>query len=135
MIAYLRMVYNPSDEVSLNRIINVPPRKIGGKTLGSLQETAAQFGVSAGSVLVDLGSKGEDSDYWETFSNREIGHLESFGRKLQGWQEDSLQFPLPDLVDRILEDVRYREYLEDGSQEGFERWGNVDELRKLAYEI
>ena len=134
VIAYLRLIYNPSDEVSLNRIINVPPRKIGGKTLASLQETAAHFNLSAGSVLVDLGSKGENSDYWDSFSSREVGNLESFGRQLTSWQEDALQFPLPDLVDCILEDIRYREYLEDGSQEGFERWGNVDELRKLAYE-
>ena len=134
VIAYLRLVYNPSDEVSLNRIISVPPRKIGGKTLSSLQETAAHFRVSAGSVLIDLGNKGENSDYWESFSSREIGHLENFGRQLCGWQENSLQFPLPDLVDSILEDIRYREYLEDGSDEGLERWGNVDELRKLAYE-
>ena len=40
VIAYLRLVQNPDDEVSLNRVINVPPRGIGDKTLVALQLAA-----------------------------------------------------------------------------------------------
>jgi DNA helicase-2/ATP-dependent DNA helicase PcrA len=41
---------------------------------------------------------------------------------------------LPDLFDRILNDIAYREYIDDGSEEGQGRWENVQELRRLAFE-
>ncbi len=60
VIAYLRLVHNPADEVSLARVINVPQRQIGDKTLQGLMDYAHQIGISAGIVLMDL-PKGTDS--------------------------------------------------------------------------
>ena len=48
VIAYLRLVHNPADEISLARVINVPPRGIGDKTLAALQLAAQQAGITAG---------------------------------------------------------------------------------------
>ena len=42
--------------------------------------------------------------------------------------------PLPALFDRILSDIGYQEYIDDDSEEGQDRWDNVQELRRLAYE-
>ena len=47
MIAYLRLVQNPADEVSLGRVINVPPRGIGDKTMVALQPGRAAGRTSA----------------------------------------------------------------------------------------
>src|SRR2546422_11584321 len=46
MLAYLRLLLNAGDELSLRRIINVPNRKIGPKTLGEIQQWANEKGVS-----------------------------------------------------------------------------------------
>jgi DNA helicase II / ATP-dependent DNA helicase PcrA len=54
LIAFLRLIYNPKDEVSLNRVINLPPRGIGGITLERLQSSARQAGLSSGEVLLSL---------------------------------------------------------------------------------
>ena len=58
MIAFLRLMENPADEVSLLRVIGVPPRGIGDKTILALQSAAFQAGISAGEVLLDLGQQG-----------------------------------------------------------------------------
>ncbi len=54
VISYLRLVYNPDDEASLGRIINVPPRGIGDKTMIALQLRAQQTQQSVGQILIDL---------------------------------------------------------------------------------
>ncbi len=53
ILAYLRLIVNPNDEVSLRRVINVPPRRIGPKTIEKLTEVAKQKGISVRDVLRD----------------------------------------------------------------------------------
>ena len=135
VLAYLRLAQNPLDEVSLLRVINVPPRGIGDKTLVNLQLVAQHNGVSPGQVLLDLGRKGEESPYWEAFKGRSVLTLADFGALIAGWQElVAAGAPLPVLFDRILADVGYQRYVDDQSEEGLDRWENVQELRRLAYE-
>ena len=55
VIAYLRLVHNPSDEVSLTRVINVPPRGIGDKTFLALRTQAQKLGLSPGDLLLEMG--------------------------------------------------------------------------------
>jgi DNA helicase-2/ATP-dependent DNA helicase PcrA len=135
MIAYLRLVHNPTDEVSLARIINVPTRKIGSKTENHLKKTASQAGISPGLLLLDLGRHLEQSPFWEQFSGRETAALAGFGQMFYNWRGAANQMALPHLVERILEDTAYRDYLEDGSQEGVDRWANVEEFLRLAQEF
>ena len=61
---------NPSDDISLGRAINVPPRGIGDKTILGLQLTAQQAGLSSGEVIIDLGRKGTESLFWKDFTGR-----------------------------------------------------------------
>jgi DNA helicase II / ATP-dependent DNA helicase PcrA len=133
LIAYLRLVQNPSDEISLGRVINVPPRGIGDKTLISLQLAAQKSEVTPGQVLLDLGQRGKDSPYFAQLS-RGATLLADFGALLAGWHAHVETLPLPDLFDRILEDTVYYEHINDGSEDGRSRWENVQELRRLAYE-
>jgi len=84
--------------------------------------------------LQDLGARGQDSDYWKVFSGRGAALLADFGAQISSWRAEAAQLALPALFDRILAGSGYPEYLQDGSDEGAERWENVQELRKLAYE-
>ena len=134
MIAFLRLVQNPADEISLTRAIGVPPRGIGDKTLLTLQAIARTAELSAGSVLVDLGRQGKASPYWEEFKGRPAALLADFGAMIGTWFEASASQTLPALFDRIISDTGYEPYIKDESEEGEERWENVQELRRLAYE-
>ena len=135
VIAYLRLVHNPKDEISLRRVINVPTRKIGSKTVDSLAEAARLAESSMGEVLLELALRGEQSEYWAALG-RSAHALWSFARLLAGWIDAAQKFSLPDLFDRILLDVEYQEYISDaGEDEAIDRWANVQELRRLAFEF
>lgn len=132
VIAYLRLIHNPSDEFSLNRIISTPPRGIGDKTLQSLRTVALRNGQAPSEALIALGSRPETG--YEALSGRARSVLADFGSLLAKWVElkDTLT-PLT-LMDRVLDDIDYQSYIDDGSDEGQDRWENVLELRRLAAE-
>ena len=131
MIAFLRLVYNSNDEASLDRVINVPPRGIGDKTLTNLHLVARQQGLSAGAVLLDL-ARGSNSPYWEGFSARAAAPLADFAGMLANWRAALSIATITELFDRIATDIGYQSYLDDGTEEGAERWENVSELRRLT---
>lgn len=133
MVAYLRLAYNANDEVSLDRIINVPTRGIGDKSLLGLHNAAREVGISPGAVLLNL-ARGSDSPYWDKFSGRAAVPLAQFGGMLTAWRDLITVATVPELFDRIANDIRYKDHLDDGTDEGKERWENVLELRRLAEE-
>ncbi|MBE0685853.1 MAG: UvrD-helicase domain-containing protein [Anaerolineaceae bacterium] len=135
VIAFLRLVHNPKDEVSIRRVINVPPRKIGDKSVEKLAEVARLTESSLGDVLQELGVLGSQSELWGAL-DRSAASIHQFARLMVGWLEIKDKASLPDLFDRILLDVEYQEYLQDGSEEEvIDRWGNVQELRRQAFEF
>jgi len=133
MIAFLRLVYNANDEASLNRVINVPPRGIGTKTITTLYSAASALGITPGALVLDL-ARGSNSPYWEQFSNRAAISLADFGVSLANWRAAAQTLTVTELFDLIATDIGYKEYLDDGTDEGVERWENVSELRRLTQE-
>ena len=133
IIAFMRLIYNPSDEASLDRIINVPPRGIGDKTLITLHTVARQNETSAELVLLDL-ARGSNSPYWNQFTGRSVIALTDFGASLANWIAAAPAFTVSELFDRIVSDLNYKAYIDDESEEGEERWENVQELRRVALE-
>jgi len=134
MICFLRLVENPSDEVSLLRVIAVPPRGIGDKTINALQIAAMEAGISTGGVLLDLGKNGDTSPYWNKVG-RSAAIVADFGEMLNEWQTAKNNSSTVALFDRIIHDVGYEEYVKEQSEEGNDRWENVQELRRLAYDF
>jgi DNA helicase-2/ATP-dependent DNA helicase PcrA len=133
VIAYLRLVHNPNDQVSLDRVINTPTRGIGNKTQTDLRIQAQKLNLSPGDLLIEL-AKGEDSPHYENFTKRAAVSLARFGKLFSSWVEDRNEFVPRDLMDKVLDDVGYRTYIDDGTEEGRDRWENVTELRRLAAE-
>jgi DNA helicase-2/ATP-dependent DNA helicase PcrA len=133
ILAYMRLVHNPHDEVSLLRVINTPRRKIGNKTINYMRTLALNEKLAPKAVLLDL-AKGETSEYDASFTKGAALALGGFGRLLAGWLEAAPELPPLKLLDRIIQDVDYQSYIDDGSDEGTDRWDNVLELRRLATE-
>ncbi len=134
LIAYLRVIHNPSDEVSLLRILNTPPRGIGNKTVLALRAYAQQQKMSSGEAVLAIAAEPE-SAVSEIFPQRAVIAVARFGDLLAGWRDQMSQSTPLQILDRLMSDIDYRAYLDDGSQEGQERWDNVMELRRLAAEF
>ena len=134
IICFLRLVENPADEVSLQRVVGVPPRGIGEKTIQNLQAAANQAGISSGEALLDLGRSNEKSVFWPLIG-RSAGLLADFGAQLAEWCTLKEKLSLVNLFERILLDVGYENYINDQTDEGIDRWENVEELKRLALDF
>jgi DNA helicase-2/ATP-dependent DNA helicase PcrA len=132
IIAYLRVIINPDDIVSLRRIINTPRRKIGVKTFADLLQNASNKGLTPGAFLLTLAV--EEGTNQEVFNSSVAARLSGFAGQLAKWRTLVDRLPPVEMIDQVLKDIDYRIYIEDGSDEGFDRWENVDELRRLASE-
>lgn len=129
VLAYLRVVGNPFDSVSLARVLNVPPRGIGRKTQEELFTWAAQNSWQPAEALLYLA---EDPTLRHPFKARALTALLEMGQLLQGWVRLREQLSVGDLLDTILTQTDYRTYIDDGTPEGADRWENVMELRNVA---
>ena len=129
LMAYMRIIHNPYDTVSLTRIINVPPRQIGAKTLAGLVDWAARRGVPLYDALHDLAG-GSDAPIYTAGKNA----LLQFYDMWREWIALRDQVSVLELLDKVIEGTGYGAYLRDGSQEGEDRWENVLELRSVASE-
>jgi DNA helicase-2/ATP-dependent DNA helicase PcrA len=133
IIAYLRLVHNPADEISLDRVINIPPRGMGDKTILALHTAAREANTSPSAVLMDL-ARGEASPFWIQFSSRAALPLGHFGTLLSNWRAEAPRATVTELFDRITRDIKYQTFIDDDTEEGAERWENVQELRRLTVE-
>jgi DNA helicase II / ATP-dependent DNA helicase PcrA len=129
LIAYLRLIHNPADAVSFSRIINVPTRGIGAKTQQMLAQWAAQQGRQPGEALIRLVS---DPEVQHPFNGRALNALSNFGQMLRDWVALRDKAGVAFLLDSILERASYRDYVDDGTEEGRDRWANVMEFRGVA---
>jgi DNA helicase-2/ATP-dependent DNA helicase PcrA len=132
VIAYLRLAHNPNDELSLTRMINVPTRGIGDKTLQVLRTQAQKAGLPPGLFLLELGRNPEP--YREAFAARQLTVLAIFASRVSAWQVQAAELSPLYILDRILDETDYHSYIDDGTDEGTDRWENVMELRRLAAE-
>ncbi|MBN1177464.1 MAG: UvrD-helicase domain-containing protein [Dehalococcoidales bacterium] len=132
IIAYLRLIQNPYDSVSLLRIINVPQRGIGQRSLDELAGWARSQEVPEYRALQML-AESKDSGADLPFSSRTVKVLAGFAVMVGDFIEKSRELNLVDLFDLVVENSGYRTYLE-GLVDGEDRWENVLELRGVAQE-
>lgn len=132
IIAYMRLVHNPNDEPSLLRVINVPPRGVGDKTLQVLRTQAQKISLTPGELLLQMGGDGEQ--FKTTFPHRAMTILVSIGELFSRWISQVGELDPLKIMDRIIDETDYHAYIDDGTDEGNDRWENVMELRRLASE-
>ncbi|MGQ9628154.1 MAG: ATP-dependent helicase [Anaerolineae bacterium] len=130
ILAYLRLIHNPYDLVSLTRIINLPPRGIGAKTISALESIAERLGVPLYTALQALRNEGEAS----LADSRGRKALLRFSDLLEEFISARDGRNALELLDLVLKKTEYEKYIRDGTEEGEERWENIVELRKVAAE-
>jgi DNA helicase-2/ATP-dependent DNA helicase PcrA len=125
LLAYLRLLLNAADTASLQRIINVPARKVGPKTLNELLIWAEQEDLTAMEALHRV----EEHPTLTTGSKRA---LTSFVKLMDSLTTAARERPLPELIDQIVLQSGYALEIRDGTDEGEDRWNNLQELRRVA---
>ena len=135
VIAYLRLISNPYDGVSMERVINVPPRGIGSRTVEELARWAQDRDLPLYTGLQSMVANGEEDGPERPLAPRALTVLERFLQLLNGLMEEAGKLGVGDLVDALLERIGYRRYLMDADDRGEERWENVQELRGQAQEF
>ena len=124
VLAYLKVIANPLDDISLKRIINVPSRGLGKATVQSLEDIARSRVVSvfkAMDIAVDEG----------IVSKKAVNGLKNFKALLEGFIEYSSAHSVGDVLRRVLEKTGYLETLKGDE----ERLRNVGEMLNEAAEF
>ena len=128
IIAYLRVVYNPNDDVSLARIINEPKRKIGNATLEKARNIAREKETS----LYDVISHADDYPEFKTA----IKKLLSFSEIIQSLIKLKDTVTIEDLTGRILNDTGYMpELVMEDTTESKTRIENLGEFISVITEF
>ena len=130
VIAYLRLIVNPVDTVSLLRIINTPTRGIGKTTIDRIVQMAQQLTVPVWEILTD-----EDSV--KTIAGRAANSIIQFVEMIVKWQKELENIPASEIVQGILDDSGYVADLKSKkTDEAEDRLENVKELLNavLQYE-
>ncbi|MEB3173522.1 MAG: UvrD-helicase domain-containing protein, partial [Cyanobacteriota bacterium] len=126
VLAYLRLLVNPADTVSLLRVLNVPRRGIGKTTIERLTDAASQLGVPLWEVV-------RDAEAVRSLGGRSAKGLLQFCELINGLQERVADTAPSELVQRVMEQSGYvAELIADGSDEAEERRRNLQELVNAA---
>jgi DNA helicase II / ATP-dependent DNA helicase PcrA len=122
VLAYLRLIANPVDTVSLKRIINVPRRGIGKTTIDGLEKAATELGVPLWDIISDETSV-------KTLAGRSVKAVTGFANMVKVWQSLVETVNASAMVQQVIEDTGYLNDLRDkGTEEDLDRAQNVQEL-------
>ncbi len=129
ILAYLRLLENPADELSLKRIINVPPRGIGAATVDKIAELASRQGVSLLTALQQAGQGG-------LLASGPRGKVAAFSDLLQRFSSMVTTRPLPQLVRAVMEESGYLDRLRQSrDDDDSERLENLEQLQAAVEEF
>lgn len=121
IVAYLSLINNKEDNISFRRIVNVPPRKIGEKTIEELERIRTEKGLSLYGAL---------SDYIKEHDSKPLKEFYSLIEELSTL---SKELPLTRFVEEVISKLNYFNYLETKFKEDAEeRIGNVKEFVNMV---
>jgi DNA helicase-2/ATP-dependent DNA helicase PcrA len=122
LLAYLRLIANPRSDTDLLRVINVPARGIGDKTVERLTDIASERALSVYEAIPHAILGGELG----TAAQKKLGAFRSL---IETLRESGTRLPPSDIAARVLESTGYRDMLHDAdSAEADARLGNLEEL-------
>lgn len=122
IIAYLRLLYQPSDRMSFSRIVNIPVRGIGATSLEKFLGWQANSGMDIISSMVNAGET-------SSLTPRAKNALTAFGELLRTLQAKiQADTPPSELIEILVDKTGYRDYLQDGTPQAEDREDNLGSL-------
>ena len=127
IIAYIRLIYQPNDRASFDRIINVPTRGIGAKSVQNFNSWASDENYTLQQALQRVG----DCQSLTTKARNSLVELSDIISSLRTISQES---SVSGLIESLIKRIEYLEYLQDGSMQAESRQENVQELLSVASE-
>lgn len=125
IVAYLRLIYQPEDRASFERVVNVPARGIGATSLERFVSWREQNGFGIGEALSRL----EECPGLPAKAAQGLGGLRNL---LDDFRAQAEIIPVADLIDALIRRLDYFAYISDGTIQGESRIENVRELLSVA---
>ncbi len=127
VLAYLRLIIQPEDRVSFERIVNIPVRGIGAKSLEHFYAWLQQNDLTIAAALANIAG-------CDQLTAKALAALSDLGATLSELRVVAKTTSLTGLIDSLLRRIDYLHYLEDGTPVGEARQENVKELLSVAQE-
>ncbi len=126
VLAYLRLLINPADTLSLLRVLNVPKRGIGKTTVLRLTDAASQLGIPLWDVI-------SDAEAVASLGGRATKSLLQFSELINNLRELFIDLAPSELIQEVLEKSGYvKELISEATDEAEERRRNLQELVNAA---
>jgi len=122
VLAYLRLLCNPDDDISVRRVVNLPRRGIGGTTVGRVERFAEAERIPFLAAL----NRAEEIP---ALDGRAVKAVRGFLEKIEGLEKSAAEGPAA-AVKAVLEDIGYLEHVEQ--ERTFEALGRAENLRELV---
>lgn len=123
ILAYLKVLVNPQDDISIKRIINVPKRSIGDATVNKVQDFANSFELNMWDALSEVRSV-------PTLTARNVSCIEPFVQLMENFMILSETTPVSMLIETILEDTGYMDQLKKSNE--IEDKSRIENLKELV---
>ena len=134
IIDYLRVINEPGNNEAVERIVNVPPRRVGDATIKSLHEEARLKDLSLWTLVCNI-ARGQSKASTKVSASAEKG-LTSFVNVILSGQSRLDQVSPVDLINLVIKKIDFQVYLKNKYENEFEaRWSNVEELIAQAADV
>jgi len=139
ILSYMRFIYNLKDDLSISRILNVPVRKMGPKSVGKIHELSRECKCNVGELIVgtyEISNSLEESlsiSYTEI--EKRIEDMRQFSNLVELFGSLYTQVKGLDVlstIDLILRKSKYVDWIDDGSEEAEYKKENIEELKSVA---
>ncbi|KKP64244.1 MAG: ATP-dependent DNA helicase PcrA, partial [candidate division WS6 bacterium GW2011_GWE1_34_7] len=142
ILSYMRFIYNLKDDLSMSRILNVPTRKIGPKSVAKLHSLSRECKCSVGELIVGTFEISHSLERIleispEVYTNIEskLDDMKQFNTLIELFGSLYIQVHGLDVlssIDLILRKSKYLEWIDDGSEEAEYKKENIEELKNVA---
>lgn len=127
ILAYLRIIFQPEDRVSFERVVNVPTRGIGAKSVENFYSWQVSEGLTLRQALAQVAN-------CTSLTPKARKGIAELGELLERMRELVEETTVSALIDSLLRRIDYLHYLDDGTPQGEARQENVKELLSVAQE-
>ncbi len=131
LVAYLRLIANPDDDVSFERVVNTPSRGVGQRTMDEVKLVARTTGVSMFTAINQIiNNSGSTS-----LQARSVGALKTFKTLIDDLIFEYEKSGLPFLIERVVQNTGYGDYLHQDDDRSEERLENIEEFKAASEEF